>query len=395
MSAEMSRKPNRRDVLRAAGMGLAAASLPITLRQGRAAEPLKVAVFVPDSGPAALFGPACHAAAQIGADTVNAAGGILGRKAEITFADAGVPPAEAAKSAIRLLLSQKVDLIMGSHDSAVRQALEATIKGKVPYIYTPVYEGGDCAAHTFYLGETPEQQIAPSLPKLVDIAGGKTVYLIGNDYVWPRTTNARAKEMVAKLGGRIVGEEYYPLGAPNKFESSIQKIKSAGPAIVLQTLVGGDNVNFNRTFADFGLAKNMVRMSCLLEENTLAGIGKDASANLYSCLGYFSVIDTPENKAFLAAQKKKFGDKAPVQNAISKGLYDAFSMVNAVAGKAKSLDASHFTTAAEGVHFDTPSGQMTLHHRHATKTMYLARCDGAAFKIVDTFNEVPTQQTCS
>jgi urea transport system substrate-binding protein len=395
MSAHTTRNWNRRDVLRTAGLGLAAASLPLTLRQSWAAEPLKVAVFVPDSGPAALFGPACHAAASIGAEAVNNGGGILGRKVEIIFADAGVPPAEAAKTAVRLLLSQKVDLIFGSHDSAVRQALEATIKGKVPYIYTPVYEGGDCAAHTFYLGETPEQQIAPSLPKLVEIAGGKTVYLIGNDYVWPHVTNKRAKEMIAKLGGKIVGEEYYPLGAPNKFESSIQKIKSAKPAIVLQTLVGGDNVNFNRTFADFGLAKSMLRMSCLLEENTLAGIGKDASANLYSCLGYFSAIDTPENKAFLAAQKKMYGDKAPVQNAISKGLYDAFSMAHKVAAKAKSVDAGKFTAAADGVRFDTPSGEMTIHHRHTTKNMYLARCEGTAFKIVETFKEVPTQQTCS
>ena len=306
-----------------------------------------------------------------------------------------MPPAEAAKTAVRLLLSQKVDMIFGSHDSAVRQALEATIKGRVPYIYTPVYEGGDCAAHTFYLGETPEQQIAPSLPKLADFAGGKTFYLIGNDYVWPRTTNARAKEVIAKLGGKVVGEEYYPLGAPNKFDSSIQKIKSAGPAIVLQTLVGGDNVNFNRTFADFGLAGKMLRLSCLLEENTLAGIGKDASANLYSCLGYFSAIDTPENKAFLAAQKMKFGDKAPVQGSISIGLYDAFTMAKAVAAKAGSLDAAKFTAAADGVKFDTPSGMMTIHHRHTTKTMYLAKCEGTAFKVVETFNEVPTRQTCS
>lgn len=387
----MQYRLTRRNLLQAAAAGVAASTFSIA----RAADSIKVAIFNPDSGPAALFGPAGRAAAELGADAVNAKGGILGRKIELIFADAGVSPAEATKSAMGLMLRDKVDLVIGSHDGAVRQALQAAIKGKVPYIFTPVHEGADCTANTFYIGETPEQQIGPALPKLMEIAKGKSVYLIGNDYVWPQTVNAYAKTLIASLGGTVVGEEYFPLGAANKFENSVQKIKSAAPAIVLQTLVGGDNVNFNRTFSDFGLSSSALRFSCLLEENTLAGIGASASQNLYACMDYFANIDSPENKAFLAAQKAKFGADAPQQGTISAGLYSGIMMAAAVAAKAGSLSVSKFSAAAEGVTFETPGGKMTVHNRHANKTMYLANCNGGTFSVIEAFANVETAQTCS
>src|SRR5690349_3402320 len=144
-----SRSVNRRRFLQASGLGLFAASMPALMKPAFAADKLKVGVFVSDSGPAALFGPAQRAAAELGAAAVNASGGIMGREVEILFADGGAPPAEAAKSGVRLLLSEKVEMVFGSHDSAARQALENAIKARVPYIYTPVFEGKDCSKDVF------------------------------------------------------------------------------------------------------------------------------------------------------------------------------------------------------------------------------------------------------
>jgi len=164
---------------------------------------------------------------------------------------------------------------------------------------------------------------------------------------------------------------------------------------VLQTLVGGDNVNFNRTFADFNLSDDILRMSCLLEENTLMGVGKDASKNLYSSLGYFADLDLPQNKAFIGEMSKKYGDKAPQQCTISKGLYDAFIFAGAVTAKSKSLAAKEFAAAAEGISYDTPSGPMTMTKRHTTKNIFLATCEGTKFKVVESFTAVPMQQACT
>ena len=192
-------------------------------------------------------------------------------------------------------------MFVGSHDSATREALVATIKGKVPYIYTPTYEGGECAFNTYVLADTPEQQIRPSVAYMMKDRGAKSVYLIGDDYVWPRKCNEHARKYIAENGGNVVAEEYVPFGAPNKFEEIVTRIKSAKPDMVLITLVGADNVNFNRTFAGFGLDKDIGRLSLLLEENTLHGIGADASSNLFSCLSYFENAPGEANKKFKAA----------------------------------------------------------------------------------------------
>lgn len=388
-------KTSRRDLLRAAGVGALAVGAPAIIRPASAADTLKIGVLVADSGPAALFGPAQRAAAELGAATVNAKGGIMGRQVEIVFADAGANPAEVSKSAVKLMLSDKIELIIGSHDSAVRQSVENVVKAKIPYIYTPVFEGDDCSPNVYFLGEVPEQELQKTLPKLLEFAKGKTFYLVGDDYVWARTTNEKAKKYIGELGGTVVAEDYYPFGAPNKFESTVTKIKAAKPAIVLQTLVGGDNVNFNRTFADFNLSDDIIRLSCLLEENTLMGIGKDASKNLYSALGYFADIDLPQNKAFIGELTKKYGDKTPQQCTISKGLFDAFVFAAAVSAKSKSLGAKEFAAAAEGISYDTPSGPMTMKNRHTVKNIFLSRCDGTRFTVVDTFTSVPTQQACT
>ena len=154
--------PTRRTLLGAAAAGAAFGTLPGLIRPAAAADEFKIGLFIALSGPASLFGPTQRACAELAAEEINKAGGILGRQIKLIPTDAGGPPAESTKSAIRLMLEEKVDLFVGSHDSATREALVATIKGKVPYIYTPVYEGGECAFNTYVIADTPEQQIRPS-----------------------------------------------------------------------------------------------------------------------------------------------------------------------------------------------------------------------------------------
>jgi len=197
-------KTSRRSLLRAASFGALAIGAPSVVRTAFAADTMKIGVLIADSGPAALFGPAQRAAAELGAATINTKGGILGRQVEIVFADAGAPPAEVSKSAVKLMLSDKVEMIFGSHDSAVRQAVENIIKGKIPYVYTPVFEGDDCSPNVYFLGEVPEQELQKSLPKLVELAKGNTFYLVGDDYVWARTTNEKAKKYIGELVRKMI-----------------------------------------------------------------------------------------------------------------------------------------------------------------------------------------------
>ncbi len=384
----------RRTLLGAAAGGAAFATLPGLIRPAAAADEFKIGLFIALSGPASLFGPTQKACAELATEEINKAGGILGRQIKLIPTDAGGPPAESTKSAVRLMLEEKVDMLVGSHDSATREALVATIKGKVPYIYTPVYEGGECAFNTYVIADTPEQQIRPSVAFMMKDRGAKSVYLIGDDYVWPRKCNEQAKKYIADNGGKVVAEEYVPFGAPNKFEEIVTRIKSAKPDMVLITLVGADNVNFNRTFAGFGLNKDIARLSLLLEENTLLGIGPDASNNLFSSMSYYANAPGEANKKFKAAYFAKFGDKAPQLGLIGADCYGGIYCAHALANKAGGTDAKKCMAASEGLSFPTAAGTVTMRGRHVDKTMYLATCKGTEFDIIKTFADVKSGDEC-
>ncbi len=387
--------PTRRTVLRGAAAGAAFGFLPGLVRPTAAAnKEFKIGLFIPLSGPASLFGPTDRACAELAADEINKNGGILGRPIKLIPTDAGGPPAETAKSAVRLMLEENADLFVGSHDSATREALVATIKGKVPYIYTPVYEGGECDFNVYCLGETPNQQARPSIDWLAKERKAKTYYLIGDDYVWPRKTNAEAKKYITESGGNVIGEEYVPFGAPNKFEEVVTRIKSAKPDVVVSTLVGADNVNFNRTFAGFGLDKDIARVAFLLEENTLHGIGAESSGNLYSCMGYFANDPSPANTKFKAAYQAKFGDKAPQLSTIGVDCYAGVNCANMLVTKAGGTDGKKCMAASEGLTFETAAGPATMRGRQVDKSMFLADCKGTEFQVIKTFDNVPSGTAC-
>ena len=386
--------PARRRILSAAaGSAVLGSSAFLRPAFGQGKD-FKIGFFIALSGPAALFGPTQKACAELAADKINKAGGIMGRPVKLLFTDAGGPPAETAKSAVRLMLEDKVDLFIGSHDSATREANIATIKAKVPYIYSPVYEGGECSPNVFCLGETPPQQAQPAIEFLSKEKKAKTFHLIGDDYVWPRKVNEQVKKFIAQAGGKVIGEEYVPFGAPNKFEEAVTRIKGAKPDAVVETLVGADNVNFNRTFAGFGLDKSIARISLLLEENTLMGIGAENSGNLYSCMGYFANSPAEGAKKFKAEYLAKYGDKAPQLATIGADCYSALNLAKALFDKAGSADAKKLAAASEGLTFTSASGPVTMHGRQVDKDMYLAECKGTSFEVIKTIKAVKSGTAC-
>ncbi|HEY5211230.1 MAG TPA: substrate-binding domain-containing protein [Stellaceae bacterium] len=375
------------------GATAALGTLPL-LRPAFAAEPFKIGLFIALSGPASLFGPTQRACADLAAAEINKAGGILGRPIKLFPTDAGGPPAETTKSAVRLMLDENVDLFVGSHDSATREALVSTIKGKIPYIYTPPYEGGECDFNVYCLGETPAQQAKPAIDWLAAQKHAKSYYLIGDDYVWPHKTNAAAKQYIADNKGKVIGEEYVPFGAPNKFEEMVTRIKAAKPDVVVITLVGADNVNFNRTFAGFGLDKDIARLAFLLEENTLHGVGAESSRDLYSCMGYFANDPSPANQKFKAAYHAMYGDKAPQLATIGVDCYAALNCARALVTKAGGTNARKCMAASEGLSFATAAGIATMRGRQVDKSMFLADCKGVEFQVLKTFTDVPSGTAC-
>ncbi len=373
---------------------LAGAAMALALGTLSAAADIKVGVLVPDSGPAGLFGPSTRNSAILAAEKINASGGINGEQIELVFADVGVPPAESAQAALRLWKGEGVQAFVGMHDSAVREALIGRFNGQVPYVYTPVYEGNSCANGLYITGETPSQQLAPVIPHLTKAEGVSKWYLIGNDYNWPRDTNALAKGYIADAGGEVVGEEYVPFTV-SEFDSSLQRIKESGADAVLVTLVGGASVGFNISFAGFGLDEQAIRLGTLIEENTLAGIGAGNADRLYSSSGYFGSIEGEAASSFAADYAEMFGDDAAALNSLGQSAYEGLLLLAALANKAGSLDVAAMDAAAEGTTWTSPRGDNTLTGRHMAQNIYLADGSGGAFNVVASFDSVASSEACA
>jgi ABC-type branched-subunit amino acid transport system substrate-binding protein len=380
---------DRRTFLHGAAAAAAVAGVPAV----RAASPVNVAVMLPMSGPAGLFGPSAKACAELAVQVLNARGGLLGNPINPLFGDAGLPPAEASQAALKLWKGSGAKAVVGMHDSAVRGALTGLFKGQVPYFYTPVYEGGECARGTYVNGETPAQQLAPVIPWIASERKPKKWYMIGNDYIWGRNTNAAAKGYIGQTGAQVVGDEYLPFTADN-FDSSLARIRDSGADAVLVSLVGGASVGFNKAFASFGLADKALRLGTLIEENTLAGIGLANARNLYSSAGYFANIQTPAAKAFSEAYFKRFGAQAPALNGLAESVYEGFLMMEAIANRAKSLDVAKMDPASEGASYEGPRGAVTMRARHVEQDIYVADVDDKGFRVVKTFPRIASGQSC-
>lgn len=359
-----------------------------------AASPLKIAVMIPQSGPAGLFGPSAKACAELAAETINARGGILGQKLELAFGDAGLPPAEAAQAALKLWKGNRAGAVIGMHDSAVRGALVGLFKGQVPYFYTPVYEGGACSKGLYLNGETPQQQLQPVIPWIAAERQPKKWYLIGNDYIWGRNTNAAAKGYIQQTGAQVVGDEYLPFTVDN-FDASLARIRDSGADAVLVSLVGGASVGFNKAFASFGLADKALRLGTLIEENTLAGIGFANARNLYSSAGYFANITAPAARSFADAYAKRFGPQAPALNGLAESTYEGFLMLEAIAKKAGALSVAKMDAACEGASYQGPRGSVTMKARHVEQDVYVADVTDKGFRVVKTFPRVSAGQSCT
>ena len=346
--------------------------------------PLKVALPIPLRGPAGIWGPSCQSCAQLGAAEINQAGGVLGREIELVTVDAGAEPDAVAQATDRLLATGEIEAVVGMHISAVRQALAQVIAGRVPYVYTPLYEGGERARAVFAIGETPDRQLRPAIHWLSTRRRARRWVLLGNDYIWPRVSHRLVRDYVAADGGRVIDDIYLPFGHRD-VDPVLDRLVRARPDVVLISLVGQDAVTFNRAFADAGLAGRVLRLSTAIEENALLAIGADRTENLYAAAGYFANLDTTANRAFVERYRTLFGDHAPVLNALGQSCYEGLKCLHALAAQIGTTDAGRLARRAEGTAYLGARGAMRLAKGGVDQPIFLAEAQGHDFHIVKRF----------
>jgi ABC-type branched-subunit amino acid transport system substrate-binding protein len=342
---------------------------------------LAVALVVPLQGPAGVFGPSCELAAQLAAEELNSAGGVLGREVRLVAVDGGASPEQVAAEVEALVSLRAVDGVVGWHTSAVRQALLPRIAGRVPYVYTAQYEGGERTPGVFLTGETDAAQLLPAMRLLTGATGARRWCTVGNDYVWPRVTARAARRHARACGGRVRDEVFVPLGTRD-FGPVLRRIEQCEADAVLMLLVGDDAARFNRAFAAFGLHQRCLRLSTHMDENILLATGAEATEGLWAAAGYFETLATAESLDFSGRYAARFGVEAPVVGSLGESCFEGVRLLAALAERARSLDVGSMCAVDGAVVYEGPRGALRLRGNHVDQRLYLARADAFAFDVV-------------
>ncbi len=353
-------------------------------RPRRDRKKLRIANFIGLSGTPGIWGPASINTTLLAVSEINRRGGILGREIEVTFHDTGGDIGEVVENAADIVASDEADLIMGSHISAVRVALREVVAGRIPYIYTPVYEGGERTPGVMAIGETPRGQSLPTIQWLAEVKRAQRWYLIGSDYVWPWLSHRAVKRYIAASGGRVVGEEFVPMGQ-HDHEAHLARIKQAKPDVVLVSLIGTNSIIFNRAFAEHGLASRMLRLVGAMDETVLLGIGAENAENVYCSSGYFADQASRDNDAFRDRYETAFGRQAPPVGSVAQSNYEGLKFLEAVAARAGTLEVGPLLAAAKNTTYCGARGEIAIRNRGAQMPIYLAEAAGLDFEVIKTF----------
>ena len=376
-------------------IGLGAVFLALAFAgQASAEDVIRIGIPTGLSGANSVVAPSVVQSAELAVEEINAAGGILGRKITLEVADDGSGAAGAQKAADSLIFQKKVHALMSMQTSAARNGmLPIVTRGKVPYIYTSLYEGRSCNKYLYVNAPVPEQMVAPIVDHFMTDMSSKTFFLVGSDYAFGRGMLKFTKDYIEAKGGKVVGDEYQPMDATD-WTAIISKMRSANPdAVVFSTAGGAPNVTLQKQFKAAGMKAHVGNLS--VDEGTAKSMAADADGVFISA-SFLTNIDTPANQKFMAAMKAKFGDKLLTPNDLSVPEYDAVYLYKAAVEKAKTTDAEPVLKALAEVSFDGPRGKVQMNdQRHAPLTMYLGQvqADGSV-KIVKSFPNVDPGDQC-
>jgi urea transport system substrate-binding protein len=320
------------------------------------------------TGTMAISETGAQEAEKLAIKQINESGGILGRQIKIIQEDGASDWPTFAEKSKKLLVQDKVAAVFGAWTSASRKAVLPVFEKENGLLYYPTfYEGLEQSKNVIYTGQEATQQILDGLNWVAKEKKAKTFYLIGSDYIWPRTSMKIARKHIENvLGGKVVGEEYKPLGN-TQFGSVINKIRLKKPDVIYAAVVGGSNVAWFKQLKAAGItSKKQTLLTISVTEDEVLGIGGENLEGFYSIMKYFQSQDNPNNKAFVAAFKEMWGEDS-VMGDVTQAAYLGPWLWKAAVERAGSFDVDKVVAESEKGDIElttAPEGYVKLHKNH-------------------------------
>ena len=360
-----------------------------------AADTIKVGILHSLSGTMAISETALKETALMTIADINAHGGVLGKKLVPVVVDPASNWPLFAEKARQLLSQDKVAVVFGCWTSVSRKSVLPVFKELNGLLFYPVqYEGEELEKNVFYTGAAPNQQAIPAVEYLMskDGGGAKRFFLLGTDYVYPRTTNKILRAFLKSKGvaDKDIEEVYTPFGHSDyqTIVANIKKFAGGGKTAVISTINGDSNVPFYKELGNAGLkATDVPVIAFSVGEEELRGVDTKPLVGHLAAWNYFMSLKNPENTKFIKmykdwAKKEKLpnADKV-VTNDPMEATYVGIHMWKQAVEKAKSTDVNKVIAAMAGQSFKAPDGftiKMDEKNHHLHKPVFIGeiRPDG-------------------
>lgn len=359
---------------------------------GAAGEPIKVGILHSLTGTMAISETSLKDVLLMLIEEQNARGGVLGRKLVPVVEDPGSGVRQFELKARELLIEHQVAVIFGCWTSASRKAVLPVVEEDNGLLFYPVqYEGEESSRNIIYTGAAPNQQAIPAIDYLIDRYHIKRWFLLGTDYVYPRTVNRIMHAYLSqkKVRDQDIHVSYRPFGFDD-WEETIREIRefaaAGGRCAVISTLNGDTNVSFYAELARQQVtADDIPVMAFSIGDDELRSMDASQLAGHMAAWNYFMALDNPHNADFIRRFRTFTGDSRRVVSDPMEAHYIGFSLWVKAVEKAGTTDVNEVLDAIIGLETPNLSGSMArvLGNHHITKPAMVGRItDAGSFEVV-------------
>jgi branched-chain amino acid transport system substrate-binding protein len=303
---------NRRDVLKAGTASALALGFPAIVRAQ--SDAIKIGHLTPMTGFLGALGVWAVKGIQMATEEINAAGGVMGRKLDVTSEDS-VNPATASTKAQRMFERDGVDVLMGEINSAsAKTIMQVAERNKRLFMQigarSDELRGSGCNRYTFHVDIPVTVMVNAEGQALLrdGLIKGKRIYSLTSDYLFGHSLSKAAKNFITANGGTVIGDDLVATDL-TEFSPYLLKIRQAKPDFIATTLGGNQVTNFVKQYAEFGLPYPVAGFNLNTADAWAAGEGN--LGGIWPTVWHHE-IDTPGSKAFVAKFRAKHG--SPPEN---------------------------------------------------------------------------------
>ena len=353
----------------------------------RSQDPIRVGVLFSQTGVTSVIESSQRQATLLATEEINQAGGIDGRPLELVAYDPQSRPARYHALAEKMILEDRVRIIVGCYMSSSRKAVIPVVeRWNGLLLYPTLYEGFEYSRNVFYTGAAPNQN-SVQLADFMLRRFGSRVFMVGSDYIYPYESNRIMSDLILERGGEKVAEVYLPLDASqDEFTTIARRIKDTQPSFIFSTVVGDSTALLHRAYAQMGLKPEQMPIASLTtSEAEVQQMGADIAEGHITSAPYFQSVAEPVNLRCVDNYKRRFGDEQ-VTNQCWEAAYFQMHMLADAMRRMGSDSVSDLLRVLPGSSYAAPQGTIRIdeHNHHTYLHPRIGRVNAAGqFDIVE------------